>query len=292
MSESKNVEEVMKDLGRRMSVGLLAAKAKTEQGLKSAAEGAKEVGAMMNENWMHLSERTIARFKMEGEIQAAIKILRAMTNPDKIVSKDVEEKIPLKILQRAKGLAFITEVKAGFLFAGKGGTGIVIARLPDGKWSGPSAVATMSVSAGLMVGVSKSAAVIVLGEQAAIDSFAGKGQLKLGVDVEVTAGPVGRDVGGALRASGEGYAPTYAYSHTTGAYVGLSIDSAVLLTQERENTAFYGSKVSAKDVLSGRVAPPADCTSLQELIALLNEIDGKPSTDQAIGPDPVGQAPA
>jgi hypothetical protein len=31
-----------------------------------------------------------------------------------------------------------TQVKAGFLFSGKGGTGIVIARLPSGGWSAPS----------------------------------------------------------------------------------------------------------------------------------------------------------
>ena len=38
------------------------------------------------------------------------------------------------------GLAFMTIIEAGFVFSGNIGTGIVLARKPDGSWSPPSAV--------------------------------------------------------------------------------------------------------------------------------------------------------
>lgn len=44
--------------------------------------------------------------------------------------------------QLTKGIAVFTIVKAGFVFSGKAGSGIVIARLPDGSWSAPSCIAT------------------------------------------------------------------------------------------------------------------------------------------------------
>lgn len=50
------------------------------------------------------------------------------------------------------GLAVFTIVKAGFVFSGKAGSGLVIARLPDGSWSAPSCIATAGVGWGLQIG--------------------------------------------------------------------------------------------------------------------------------------------
>ena len=50
------------------------------------------------------------------------------------------------------GLAVFTILKAGFVFSGKAGSGLVIARLPDGSWSAPSCIATAGVGWGLQIG--------------------------------------------------------------------------------------------------------------------------------------------
>ncbi|CAI7324204.1 CGH_3_collapsed_G0023270.mRNA.1.CDS.1 [Saccharomyces cerevisiae] len=55
--------------------------------------------------------------------------------------------------KRAKGLAIITVLKAGFLFSGRAGSGVIVARLKDGTWSAPSAIAMAGAGAGGMVGV-------------------------------------------------------------------------------------------------------------------------------------------
>src|SRR5256886_16880112 len=52
-----------------------------------------------------------------------------------------EKGIPSHILRRARGLAIISVVKAGFIFSGKAGEGVVVARTRPG-WSGPSFIGT------------------------------------------------------------------------------------------------------------------------------------------------------
>lgn len=50
------------------------------------------------------------------------------------------------------GLAIFTQVKAGFVWSGRMGSGVVIARLPDGSWSAPSCIGTGGVGFGLQIG--------------------------------------------------------------------------------------------------------------------------------------------
>ena len=53
--------------------------------------------------------------------------------------KDMPEQgIPKAVLRDAKGLAILTVLKAGFIFSGQGGWGIVVARTGQHRWSGPS----------------------------------------------------------------------------------------------------------------------------------------------------------
>jgi len=44
----------------------------------------------------------------------------------------ISQVIPRQVLANAKGFCILTVVKAGFLFSARGGSGIVIAKLPDG----------------------------------------------------------------------------------------------------------------------------------------------------------------
>src|ERR671919_922814 len=62
-----------------------------------------------------------------------------------------EKAIPRDVLRRARGLAIMSVVKAGFIFSAKGGHGVVVARTSDG-WSGPSFIATGGGGWGLQAG--------------------------------------------------------------------------------------------------------------------------------------------
>jgi SH3 domain-containing YSC84-like protein 1 len=62
-----------------------------------------------------------------------------------------EKGIPRDVLRHSKGVAIMTVFKAGFIFSGKGGQGVVVARTSHG-WSGPSFIATGGAGWGLQAG--------------------------------------------------------------------------------------------------------------------------------------------
>lgn len=71
---------------------------------------------------------------------------------------------------RGKGPAILTVTKGGFIFTGRGGTGIVVARTEKG-WSGPSAIGTGGIGFGFQAGVQVSELVIVLNTPEAVNAF-------------------------------------------------------------------------------------------------------------------------
>ncbi|KAL2131635.1 hypothetical protein VTI74DRAFT_4789 [Chaetomium olivicolor] len=103
--------------------------------------------------------------------------------------------IPSKVIARAQGLAIFTAVRLGFQATGSSGSGILIARLPDGSWSPPSGIQITSIGAGFVAGVDIYDCVIVINTKEALNLFT-KTRLSLGSDLAVTAGPFG--AGGAL----------------------------------------------------------------------------------------------
>src|SRR5690554_7619281 len=89
-----------------------------------------------------------------------------------------EEGIPRAVLRDAKGLAILTVLKAGFVFSGEGGTGLVIARLGKSSWSGPSAIATGGAGFGFQIGASVTEFVMVLNTDDAVKAFSHGGNIK------------------------------------------------------------------------------------------------------------------
>ena len=90
-------------------------------------------------------------FSLPGECLKAAEILKAFL-ADPASPRSALNAIPKAVLLRAKGLAVFSVVKAGFVFSGKGGTGVVVARLPDGSWSAPSLIMTGGLGWGLQIG--------------------------------------------------------------------------------------------------------------------------------------------
>ncbi|KAF9425524.1 hypothetical protein BGZ94_007450, partial [Podila epigama] len=115
---------------------------------------------------------------LAGECKKASKILNSFVDP--IAAKGIDNIIPPDILSKAKGLAIFTVIKAGFLFSGRAGSGIVIARLDDGTWSAPSAIGTGGMGFGGQIGAEFTDFVIVLNTRAAVKSFSSGGNVTLG----------------------------------------------------------------------------------------------------------------
>ncbi|XP_027406551.1 SH3 domain-containing YSC84-like protein 1 isoform X5 [Bos indicus x Bos taurus] len=127
---------------------------------------------------------------LKSEAKKAAKILREFTE---ITSRNGPDKIiPAHVIAKAKGLAILSVIKAGFLVTARGGSGIVLARLPDGKWSAPSAIGIAGLGGGFELGIEVSDLVIILNYDRAVEAFAKGGNLTLGGNLTVAVGPLGR----------------------------------------------------------------------------------------------------
>jgi lipid-binding SYLF domain-containing protein len=168
-----------------------------------------------------------------------------------------EKAIPRRVLDDARGLAIMSVLKVGFGLSGQGGQGVVVARTGHG-WSGPSFIGTGGAGWGLQIGAQITEFVFVLNTDAAVRSFSRGGNVTIGGDVSATAGPVGRDLQAGVTPS----AAIYTYSRSQGLFAGISLQGAVIATQKTANARYYRHAVSARQILSGHVSPPAGTSVL------------------------------
>jgi lipid-binding SYLF domain-containing protein len=162
-----------------------------------------------------------------------------------------EKAIPQAMLKEARGLAIMTVIKAGFGISGRGGSGVVVARIRNG-WSGPLAIGTGGAGFGFQIGVEVTEFVMVLNTDAAVKAFSADANVTLGGDLSVAAGPIGRHAEAAVTP----VAAVYTYSRSQGLFAGISLEGTVIGTRNDANAAYYGRRVTAREILSGKVAHP------------------------------------
>lgn len=192
---------------------------------------------------------------MQGDVDQAVTIIQRFREIP-------EQSIPPEVLRDARGLAVMTVVKAGFIFSGRGGTGIVMARTRKG-WSGPSAIATAGAGFGLQIGAQVTEFVFVLNTPEAVSAFSQEGNVQLGADLSVSAGPVGRTV----EAGVTPVAAVYTYSRSQGLFGGVSLEGTVIATRNETNAQYYGRSVTPGEILSGKVKAPAGAKTLRKTVA-------------------------
>ena len=195
-----------------------------------------------------------ANADFQGDVDQAVAIIESF-------ERIPEQAIPYAVLSNARGLAIMTVTKAGFIVAGRGGTGIVIARTDKG-WSGPSAIGTGGAGFGFQAGAQVSEVVIVLNTPAAVEAFSRGADFTLGGNLSITAGPVGRDAEAKVGIQ----SVMFSYSRSQGLFGGLSVEGTVVATRNDDNAAYYGRPVSAKDILSGKVPAPQGARKLQQML--------------------------
>jgi lipid-binding SYLF domain-containing protein len=146
--------------------------------------------------------------------------------------------IPAKLMADAQGVAIIPKViKAGFLFGGRGGHGIVFAKDKDGKWGDPVFVNLGGASVGFQAGVESTDVVLVFRDRKSLDRvLEGKSKVTLGADAAVAAGPLGRMAAAATDAKLE--AEILSYSRSRGLFAGVSLDGAAIYADANSNAMF------------------------------------------------------
>ncbi|KAH6887762.1 hypothetical protein B0T10DRAFT_607635 [Thelonectria olida] len=202
-----------------------------------------------------------------------------------------KKKIPTEAVANAKGLAIFSGFRAGMYLAGAGGSGVVVARLPDGSWSPPSAFSVRSGGIGLVYGVDVYDCVCVLNTQAAVDAYTSS-EMSLGGSLALAAGPMTMN-GSTASAKGEDVKPVWTYTKSRGLYGGLTVDGTVIKEKPDVNADFYGAKVGPAQILRGEVQVqagpskwPAGALQLTEVLKMAEGKGADVSVIQEISSEP------
>lgn len=186
-------------------------------------------------------------YLLQNEIGNAIAMLDKFKM--NVLTKDTRE---LKsVLEEVKGIVFLTMVKAGFLVTGCYGTGLVIAKLPDGSWSAPSALTISGVGCGWQIGAEIADMMLFLPNDYAVAAFKSRGQLSVGAALAGTVGPVGVGLSTDVSAGNKGAGVNYSVLMPKGLFFGAALEATAIAARKDVNHVYYGEEVSTSALLSG-----------------------------------------
>jgi lipid-binding SYLF domain-containing protein len=183
--------------------------------------------------------------KLDARIEAAHLVLHElMATPDK--------GIPNNIAQHATCVAVIPGFKKGaFIVGAQYGQGVVSCRTGKG-WSAPAFIQLTGASFGLQVGGESTDLVLVSVTHAGFDRLL-HDKVKLGGDIAVAAGPVGRDSqASTTELANAGF---LTYSRNKGIFAGVDLTGDVVNQNIDDTQSYYGKDISYEKLLSGGVTP-------------------------------------
>ena len=199
-------------------------------------------------------------------------VVAATTTPEKLVTeaqttlsnfmRDPDQTWIHDNIGRAKALLIVPQiVKAGFIFGGSGGQGVLVAR--NGKaWVGPAFYDLATASVGFQAGVEVSEAIIVVMTDKGLNSLLAT-TFKVGGDASIAAGPVGAGAKSTVTAD------LVSFTRAKGVYGGLNLDGTVVHANADFNGQFYGAKgkVLPPDILVKHTYKSAKATPLLNAVA-------------------------
>lgn len=193
----------------------------------------------------------------------------------------------------AQALVICTAVKLGMLGSVRFGSGLMVARPPDGTWSAPSAVALGGVGMGGQFGLELTDFVFILNSDAAVATFLKSGVLTLDGNISIALGP-GRSAEYGALVGTSGVASLYAYSKTRGVYGGATLEISILFERSYANKKLYDRKLKAMQLLTGEIPPPPEAEPLMrilnsEALRLPSSSGGPGGVEMALSNQPEGQ---
>lgn len=159
-------------------------------------------------------------------------------------------------LSRARAILIAPQVvRAGFIFGGSGGRGVLVAR--DGRaWAGPAFYNLATASVGFQAGIDVSEVVVVVMTERGFNSLLST-SFKIGGDASIAAGPVGAGARSTITAD------LISFTRAKGVYGGLNLDGTVVSINVPWNDAFFGgSNLLPPDILIRRTVTSPKAASL------------------------------
>ena len=198
--------------------------------------------------------------------------------------------IPDRLMARAYGIAVIPNVvKVAAVVGGRRGSGALVVRDANGRFSSPIMVSITGGNVGWQIGVQSTDIVLVFTTARGIEGIA-DGKLTLGADASVAAGPVGR---AASASTDQNFtAEVYSYSRNRGLFAGIALDGSILSIDSKSNKGLYGKSAPASDIIARRVSTDVDAAKRFERAILAstagNAISSTSASTAKTAPDSAG----
>lgn len=176
--------------------------------------------------------------------RARISIETMLRDPDFVVLADM--------IPRTHAVMIVPELlKAGFFIGGQGGTGVLLARLPNGSWSYPAFYSLAGGSFGLQIGGQVSELVLTVMRERGLNALLDR-RVTLGADANVAVGPVGMGVD--ARTGMDMSSDMYAFSRNQGLFLGGALQGSVVSARDEWNASYYGAGATPRGILAGQYA--------------------------------------
>jgi lipid-binding SYLF domain-containing protein len=210
----------------------------------------------------------VAAFARESQLQKATNVVNEiMGAPDNGIPRD--------LLDKAVCVGIVpSEVKLAWVFGAAYGRGLLVCRKGgNGQWDAPSMFTMGGVSVGWQAGGKATDVVFLVMNPEGMKKLV-HDSVKLGTELSLAAGPVGRSAEGATDV--QLHAEILSYSRSRGLFGGASLDGAVYKQDEDNNQKVYGRRVTAKEILiDGAVATPPDAQRLDGTLAKYSSVGGR-----------------
>ena len=189
-----------------------------------------------------------AQGKLNERVSAATAILHQIANvPDK--------GIPDRIAHKARCVVVVPSFKKGaFIGGAEYGQGLATCFVAAKGWSAPAFVQMAGVSFGFQAGGQSTDLVLVGVTKESADDLL-KAKIKLGGDIGVAAGPVGRD--SQADTTELANATFLTYSRNKGLFAGIDLSGDEVNQNQKDTREFYGQDVPFQTILNGGVPTPA-----------------------------------
>ena len=196
-----------------------------------------------------------AAFGRESQLQKATNVMNEiMSTPDKGIPQD--------LLDKAVCVGIVpSQVKFAFVFGGSYGRGVLVCRKGGaGQWDAPSMFTMGGASVGFQIGGQATDVVFLVMNPEGMKKLV-QDSVKLGGELSVAAGPVGRAANGSTDL--QLHAEILSYSRSRGLFAGASLSGAVYKQDRNDNQKLYGHRVTAKEILiDGTVPSPPSAQHL------------------------------
>ncbi len=225
---------------------------------------------------MHVSRRLFLALPAAAAAATLVRPAFALSDAQNLVEKsrlafldmitDDNYKEMREYVKRARALIIFPElIKGAFIIGAEGGSGVLVTRGASGQgWSYPAFYTLASGSLGLQIGGQSSELVLTVMSEKALDAVIND-QFKVGGNVDVAIGPVGKGLSAATTTNFSSDA--YSFAKTQGAYVGMSLDGAGILSRGSRDVEYYGTGATSAGIVIQRKFSNKNADILRDALA-------------------------